>query len=83
MTNIRTNVNLQQRMTTMVEAIKKGEEWIITEAIGEKNGGMRYIVRDIRGIQNGQNIIENMLVYTPDISPGWSDSETGRFCRRL
>jgi hypothetical protein len=55
------------------------EEWIITEAIGEKNGGMRYVVRDIPGIQNGQNIIGHMLVYTPDISPDWSDSETGTF----
>jgi hypothetical protein len=58
-----------------VQVVNKGEEWIITEATGEKNGGTHYVVRAIPGIQNGQKVIVQMPVYTPDITPGWSDQQ--------
>src|SRR5271165_3393007 len=66
-------VPLSQNAT--VEVVKKGEEWIITEATGEKNAGTHYVVRAISQIQNGVSSIVQMPVYTPDITPGWSDSQ--------
>jgi len=61
-----------------VEVVKKGEEWIVTEAIGEK---WWNAVCRTRYSWNPEwtKYNQNMLVYTPAISPGWSDSETGHF----
>jgi hypothetical protein len=57
---------------------KKDVQWTITEAPGETNGGVQYIVRAKREIQKINRVdvpvIVQMLVYTPDIHPGWSDS---------
>jgi hypothetical protein len=61
-----------------VEVVQKDVQWIITEAAGRVNGGVQYIVRAVRQNQiiKGVNtpVIVQMLVYTPDISPSWSDS---------
>src|SRR5271166_5515724 len=62
-----------------VTVVKKDEEWTITEAIGEKNAGAQYVVRaftqqvNVGGVNT--NPIKQMLVYTPDVSPGWSDQK--------
>jgi hypothetical protein len=60
-----------------VEVNQKNDQWTITEAPGATNGGAQYIVRAVRQTQkiNGVDVpvIVQMLVYTPDISPGWSD----------
>ncbi len=60
-----------------VKVLEPDNRWLITEANGEKNSGTNYVVRAIRQLQNisGVNVyvIVQMLVYTPDISPGWSD----------
>jgi len=62
-----------------VTVVKKDEEWTITEAIGEKNAGVRYVVRAFAQQQNiggvNKSVIMQMLVYTPDVSPGWSDPD--------
>ena len=61
-----------------VEVAEKNVQWTITEAAGQMNGGVQYIVRAVRQNQNinGVNVpvIVQMPVYTPDISPSWSDS---------
>ena len=60
-----------------VEVAEKNVQWTITEAAGQTNGGVQYIVRAVRQNQNinGVNVpvIVQMPVYTPDISPSWSD----------
>ena len=62
-----------------VTVVKKDEEWTITEAIGEKNAGAQYVVRaftqqvNVGGVNT--NPIKQMLVYTPDVTPGWSDQK--------
>jgi hypothetical protein len=60
-----------------VDVAVKDEQWAITEATGEKNGGVHYVVRARRENQkiNGVDtpVIVQMQVYTPDLSPGWSD----------
>jgi hypothetical protein len=57
---------------------EKDVQWTITEAPGQVNGGVQYIVRAVRQKQNigGVDVlvIVQMLVYTPDISPSWTDS---------
>jgi hypothetical protein len=57
---------------------QKDVQWTITEAPGKTNGGVQYIVRAKREIQKiggvSVPVIVQMLVYTPDIHPGWSDS---------
>src|SRR5271165_786156 len=62
-----------------VEVNEKNVQWTITEAAGQVNGGDHYIVRAVRQNQNinGVNVpvIVQMPVYTPDISPSWSDSK--------
>jgi len=62
-----------------VEVIEKDLEWSITEAQGQTNGGVQYVVRAVRQLQkiNGVSVpvIVQMLVYTPDINPGWSDAK--------
>jgi hypothetical protein len=62
-----------------VAIVEKDQEWTITEASGQKNAGVQYVVRAIRQLQkiNGVSVpvIVQMLVYTPDISPGWTDSK--------
>ena len=62
----------------VVKKVKENVWWTITEAQGEKNAGVKYVVRAIRGPQvvNGVTVpdfVTHMLVYTPDILPGWSD----------
>jgi len=62
-----------------VTVTKKDEEWVITEAAGEKNAGAEYIIQAKRQevtIQ-GQKvpIITSMPVFMPNITPGWSDSK--------
>jgi hypothetical protein len=60
-----------------VQVDQKNDQWTIIEAPGETNGGVQYIVRAVRQTQNingvSAPVIVQMLVYTPDISPGWSD----------
>ena len=62
-----------------VEVNEKNVQWTITEAAGQVNGGDHYIVRAVRQNQNinGVNVpvIVQMPVYTPDISPSWSDAK--------
>jgi hypothetical protein len=61
-----------------VTVADKDVRWTITEAAGQVNGGLQYIVRAVRQNQiiNGVTVpvIVQMLVYTPDIEPNWSDS---------
>ncbi len=62
----------------IVKKVKDNVWWTITEAHGEKNAGVKYVVRAIHGTQTVNGVIvpdfvTHMLVYTPDISPGWSD----------
>ena len=61
----------------VVKKVKENVWWTITEAQGEKNAGVKYVVRAIHETKNvsGVNVdvVTHMLVYTPDISPGWSD----------
>jgi hypothetical protein len=61
-----------------VKKIKENAWWTIKEAEGQINAGVTYIVRAFTDtvIQNGKTVpgfITHMLVYTPDVSPGWSD----------
>ena len=62
-----------------VTVVKKDEEWTITEAIGEKNAGAQYVVRAFTQQVNVGGVITNpikqMLVYTPGVTPGWSDQK--------
>ncbi|MEN3371005.1 MAG: manganese oxidase [Verrucomicrobiota bacterium] len=66
-----------------VAVVTKGEKWTITEAANEINGsysgkpGTKYIVRALFEAQSttGGKTIKNLLVYTPDISPGWADGK--------
>src|SRR5580704_2983632 len=62
-----------------VKKIKENAWWTITEADGQINAGVTYIVRAFTDtiVQSGKTVpgfITHMLVYTPDVSPGWSDS---------
>jgi hypothetical protein len=61
-----------------VKKIKEGSWWTITEVPGEINAGTTYVVRAIRDniMWNGVRVpdfITHMLVYTPEISPGWAE----------
>jgi hypothetical protein len=60
-----------------VTVVKKDQEWTITEANGEKNAGVRYVVRALAQQKNiggvNKSVIVQMLVFTPDVNPGWSD----------
>ena len=60
-----------------VSVDQKDVQWTITEAAGATNGGVQYIVHAVPQTQsiNGVSapVIVQILVYTPDISPGWSD----------
>ena len=62
-----------------VQVNEKNVQWTITEAAGQVNGGVQYVVRALRQNQNinGVNVpvIVQMPVYTPDISPSWSDAK--------
>jgi hypothetical protein len=62
----------------IVKKVKENDWWTITEAQGEKNAGVKYVVRAIHETQivKGvivKDLITHMLVYTPDVTPGWSD----------
>jgi hypothetical protein len=68
-------VPLSPKATVRVD--QKGVQWTITEAPGAINGGVQYIVHAVSQDQviNGVtvSVIVQLLVYTPDITPGWSD----------
>jgi hypothetical protein len=68
-------VPLSAKATVRID--QKDVQWIITEAPGATNGGLQYIVHAVYQNQviNGVTVpvIVQMLVYTPDITPGWSD----------
>jgi hypothetical protein len=60
-----------------VAVVKQGEQWTITEAANEVNAGTKYIVRATFEAQPavGGKTVKQLLVYTPDIEPGWSDAK--------
>jgi hypothetical protein len=66
-----------------VAVVTKGEKWTITEAANEINGkasdgkATKYIVRATfeANPTTGGKTIKQLLVYTPDISPGWADAK--------
>jgi hypothetical protein len=51
-----------------------GSEWTITEAPNQINAGTRYVVRATKGPDNA---IQKMVVFTPDIVPGWASGPDG------
>jgi hypothetical protein len=52
---------------------RPGNQWTITEAPNQINAGTRYVVRASRGGQP-PDAIQQMVVFTPDIVPGWAAS---------
>ena len=54
---------------------EKSKDWIITEAPNQINAGTKYVVRATKG---PNNTIEKMVVFTPDITPGWASDSDGR-----
>jgi manganese oxidase len=54
----------------------KDDWWTITEAPGEKNAGLKYVVHALHQSENVNgflvDFVTHLLVYTPDISPGWA-----------
>jgi hypothetical protein len=69
-------IPLSDKATVKVD--KPGHEWTITEAPGQTNAGTRYIVRATWGKTNTTppvDAIVKMVVFTPDIDPGWAAPE--------
>lgn len=50
-------------------------QWTITEAPNQINAGTKYVVRAQRDQANGP--IKKMVVFTPDITPGWASGPDG------
>jgi hypothetical protein len=57
-----------------VEADPQGRQWTITEAPDQINAGTKYVLRPTRGLGGS---IEQIVVFTPDIDPGWASGSDG------
>jgi hypothetical protein len=66
-------IPLSDKATVKVD--QPGHEWTITEAANQINAGTKYVVRARRHEANGP--IEGLLVFTPDITPGWASGPDG------
>jgi hypothetical protein len=58
-----------------VTVVKPGNQWTITEAPNEINAGTNYVVQAYKN--KAGNAIEKMVVFTPDITPGWASGSDG------
>jgi len=65
-------VPLSDKATVKVD--QPGGQWTITEATGQINAGMHYVVRAKKGTAG---TIDRMFVFTPDIAPGWASGPDG------
>lgn len=58
-----------------VTVVKPGNQWTITEAAGETNADTNYVVQAYKN--EAGTTIEKMVVFTPDITPGWASGPDG------
>jgi hypothetical protein len=64
-------IPLSDKATVKVD--QPGAQWTITEAPNQINAGAKYVVRAAKA----GNTIKKMVVFTPDITPGWASGPDG------
>lgn len=64
-------IPLSDKATVKVD--QPGGQWTITEAANQINAGTKYVVRATKS----GNTIKRMVVFTPDITPGWASAPDG------
>jgi hypothetical protein len=64
-------IPLSDKATVKVD--QPGAQWTITEAPNQINAGAKYVVRATKV----GNTIKKMVVFTPDITPGWASAPDG------